>query len=67
MNISFVVAKNYESRHGVCKQPIVAILATNGCQRRIRAHHLSTLKMARKHPGHPTSCIKARTYFAVSR
>ncbi len=48
MNISFVVAKNYESRHGVCKQPIVAILATNGCQRRIRAYHPSTFKMARK-------------------
>ena len=48
MNISFVVAKNYESRRGVCKQPPVAIFATNSCQCRIRAHHLSAFKMARK-------------------
>ena len=33
MNFSFVVAKNYESKHGICKQPPVAIFATNGCQR----------------------------------
>lgn len=48
MNISFVVAKNYESGDGVFKQPIVAIFATNGCQRRFRAHLLFTFKMTRK-------------------
>lgn len=64
MNISFVVAKNYESRHRVCKQPPVAIFATNGCQCRFRTHHLHTFKMARKTSGgHATSYIKARTFF----
>ena len=48
MNISFVVAKNYESGDVVCKQPIVAFFATNGCQCRFRTHHLPTFKMARK-------------------
>ena len=64
MNISFVVAKNYESRDGVFKQPIVAIFATNGCQCRFRTYHLPTFKMARKTSGgHATSYIKARTFF----
>lgn len=66
MNISFVVAKNYESRRGVCKQPLVAIFATNGCQCRFRTHHLPTFKMARKTSGgHATSYIKARTLFLL--
>lgn len=64
MNISFVVAKNYESGDVVCKQPIVAFFATNGCQCRFRTHHLPTFKMARKTSGgHATSYIKARTFF----
>ena len=66
MNISFVVAKNYESGDVVCKQPIVAFFATNGCQCRFRTHHLPTFKMARKTSGgHATSYIKARTFFLL--
>ena len=68
MNISFVVAKNYESRHRVCKQPLVAIFATNGCQCLIRAHHLSTFKMARKTSGDmPLATSKRERFFAVLR
>ena len=68
MNISFVVAKNYESRRGVCKQPPVAIFATNGCQCRFRAHHLSALKMARKTFGDmPLATSKRERFFAVLR
>ena len=68
MNISFVVAKNYESGDVVCKQPIVAFFATNGCQCRFRTHHLSTFKMARKTSGGmPLATSKRERFFAVLR
>lgn len=59
MNISFVVAKNYESGDEVCKQPIVAIFATNGCQSPSHLNHSPTCKRS----GKASSC----TLFCTSK